>query len=790
MAFEPKVYNPNAIGDARRGQERKLPKLIERVRDQALDSINKLFGQMLDTADDTLFDLADKATNNKDQTMYFDAMRELRIKRKGMENVFRQELHNAFYELAGDTSPSRAEVSSPFSLDALSLVKEDELEENLAIDGMVNKAKQSHEEALRHLARRFDAVVPNCSVEPDDLPIYPKRICESFRSATSTLGLDLKARLVVYKLFERAVVSNLAEVYDDLNNFLADNGVLPDLHLRKPKARNTSQQPSRPARNRAEENSAPISESYDEPRDIKAEVFNALRDLLSVQKGGQTGAVLDGGFGAPVMPMVETPQLLNALSHLQHDPSAAGSSMGGQQVDLRAALASRLPVVVGRVDAKAIGSVNDDVIDIVSMMFDFILGDQNLPDEIKAPLGRLQIPLLKVALVDKTFFSNRNHAARLLLNEMAYAGIGWDPERRGRDGLQGKIEEIVQRVLSEFDQDVGLFTALLEEFRAYVEEERRRSAIIERRTKEAEEGKALSESAKSNVDRVLNRLTQNRQLPDVVSRMLSQVWSKVLFLEHVRSGPASVEYQDAVKVAETLVESVTIKSLSDRAKLPSMIPGLIRKLRAGFESISYGAIETTTMLQELESLHLHLMRAPIAPQMPVETVQDSGLQDAGLDDVVEAPVAKRAAANETDLLADELPETSEEDAALLAAFDIDPAVHDEGDLDEIVLASRPEHEQEMDGYLNQVDGLPIGSWIEMSETGKPQRCKLAARIPAVGKLIFVNRSGVKVAEYTRPGLAVALRRGSVRLLDDAALFDRALESVISNLRRLKEAADA
>jgi len=253
----------------------------------------------------------------------------------------------------------------------------------------------------------------------------------------------------------------------------------------------------------------------------------------------------------------------------------------------------------------------------------------------------------------------------------------------------------------------------------------------------------------------------------------------------VRSGPESAEYQDGVKVAEPLVESVTIKSLSDRAKLPSMIPGLIRKLRAGFESISYGAIETTTMLQELESLHLHLMRAPIAPQMPVETVQDTGL-----DDLVEAPVAKRSVATETDLLADELPETSEEDAALLAAFDIDPAVHDEGDLDEIVLASQPEQESEMDGYLSQVDGLPIGSWIEMMETGKPQRCKLAARIPAVGKLIFVNRSGVKVAEYTRPGLAVALRRGSVRLLDDAALFDRALESVISNLRRLKEAADA
>lgn len=785
MAFEPKVFHPNSVGQTRQGQERKLPKLIERVRDQSLESVAKLFGNMLDTADDTLFDLADKATNNKDQSMYFDAMRELRIKRKGMENVFRQELHNAFFDILGtDVKQSQNDVASPFSLDSLSLVKEDELEENLAVDAMVNKAKTAHEEALRFLARRFDAVVPNCSVESDDLPIYPKRICESFRAASSTLGLDLKARLVVYKLFERSVVANLGDVYDDLNNFLADNGILPDLHLRKPKKRSAPPAPTRTTK-REQQSINDESVASDEPLDIKAEVFSALRELLSIQKGGSAASmVADGGFGMPTMPMVETPQLLNALSLLQHDSRGNATMASTDMVDLRSALATRLPVVVGRVDAKAVGSVNDDVIDIVSMMFEFILGDQNLPDDIKAQLGRLQIPMLKVALVDKTFFSNRNHSSRLLLNEMAYAGIGWDPERRGRDGLQGKIEEIVQRVLSEFDQDVGLFTALLEEFRSYVEEERRRSVIIERRTKEAEEGKALSDSAKTNVDRVLGRIIGTKPLADVVTRLLNNVWSKVLFLEHIRSGPESEAYLDAVKVAETLVDSVTIKTLAERTKLPSMIPGIVRKLRKGFESISYGAIESTTLLQELESLHLHLMRAPVTPEPLVESL---------LDDMVDEPSSStmlNTVPTETDLLADQLPEASAEDEALLAAFDIDPASHDEQELDEIVLSSEPAQEANLDGYFEQVDSLPIGSWIEIRETGKAQRCKLAARIPTVGKLIFVNRSGVKVAEYTRPGLAVALRRESVRLLDDAALFDRALEAVISNLRKLKDAAEA
>ncbi len=784
MAFEPHMLHFNAGGESRRAQEqRKLPKLIERVRDQSLESLTKLFGHMLDTADDTLFDLADKAGNNKDQTLYFDAMRELRIKRKGMENIFRQELQNAFYSLIGRTDAMPASAAA-FSLDALSLVKEDELEENLAIDAMVAKAKQRNEEPLRFLARRFDAVVADIQVETDDLPVYPKRICESFRTATNSLGLDLKAKLVVFKLFERSVMAELGSVYDELNNFFAENGVLPDLHVRKP--RKPVAPPAAPKRKQALDDG--LEQTVDgDAVDIKAEVFSALRELLAGQKGGgaamATGA-MDGGFGIPLMPVVETPQLLKALSNLQHDP---GAMPVGQTVDLRAALASRLPVVIGgRVDANAVGAVNDDVIDIVSMMFDFILGDANLPDDVKAQLGRLQIPMLKVALVDKTFFSNRNHSARLLLNEMAYAGIGWDPERRGKDGLQGRIEAIVQRVLNEFEDDTRLFTELLEEFRGYCEEERRRSAIIEKRTKEVEEGKARSESAKQVVDKVLAQVVGGRSLPPVADKLLNDVWAKVLFLEHLRAGADSEPFRHAAQVADVLVKSVTVRTPTERAQLPSMIPGLIRQLRAGFDSISYGSLESSALLQDLEALHFQLMRAPVVPSVP---------DDSGLDNEVERSTG-RPSNSDTDLLADMLPDTSAEDAALLASINVEPVVasinapaNADSMFDEIVLESQPELEPEVDGYLDQVDALQVGSWIELRDPDRNTRCKLAARIPTVGKLIFVNRSGVKVAEFTRPGLAVALRRGDVKLLDDAALFDRALEAVISNLRKLKDAAD-
>src|SRR5690606_1482353 len=93
-----------------------------------------------------------------------------------------------------------------------------------------------------------------------------------------------------------------------------------------------------------------------------------------------------------------------------------------------------------------------------------------------------------------------------------------------------------------------------------------------------------------------------------------------------------------------------------------------------------------------------------------------------------------------------------------------------------------------DESLLKVDELRVGSWVEFQEDEEHKlRCKLAAIIKPTGRYIFVNRTGMKVLEKTRMGLAVELRRGSIRLLDDALLFARALESVICNLRRLKNA---
>ena len=99
-----------------------------------------------------------------------------------------------------------------------------------------------------------------------------------------------------------------------------------------------------------------------------------------------------------------------------------------------------------------------------------------------------------------------------------------------------------------------------------------------------------------------------------------------------------------------------------------------------------------------------------------------------------------------------------------------------------------EPEQDYQQYYDELDKLVVGAWVEWSEQdGSKTRNKLAAKISAQNKYIFVNRAGVKTSERTRDQLAKDLKSGRIFIVDDTCLFDRALETVISNLRDCKQA---
>src|SRR5690606_37109065 len=223
------------------------------------------------------------------------------------------------------------------------------------------------------------------------------------------------------------------------------------------------------------------------------EVFGALQELLSQVRGS---AVLPRREGPAAAIPISRNDLMRLLSHMQqHFP--VGSQQVGVDYDLRNQLENLLPRASAKSGkSRVVGEIDEDVINLVAMLFEFILDDRTLPDSLKALIGRLQIPMLKVAVLDKTFFSRGSHPARRLLNEIASAALGWvDQDDAQRDSLYQKIEQVVQRLLNDFVDDPAIFSELLAEFMAFTGDERRRSELLEQRTRDAEEGSAKAELA-------------------------------------------------------------------------------------------------------------------------------------------------------------------------------------------------------------------------------------------------------------------------------------------------------
>ncbi|MDH4611165.1 DUF1631 domain-containing protein [Pseudomonas sp. BN102] len=736
----------------------RLPVALIQVRDKMAVQLKQTLQVLFDNADDTLFEMADRATSNAEQNAFFEAMRDLRLKRKSIERTFLQYVVESFSSL-NQYEIGKAPQLDAVSFDSLSLVQNDELEETVALDAMVAKVMSRDAVPLSHLTIRLNTLISK-KIEDKTNPLGPRMLCEAFLDACRSLGVEIKVKLIILKLFEKYVLTELDQFYAEANQSLIVAGVLPDLRSAAPRRQ---QERASGAERSAQPGSGAAAGGSQTAEEGMQEVFGVLQELLSQVRGT---ALPRREHPADAVP-VSSIDLLRLLSHLQqHLPQ-----QHNDDYDLRIGLdqlLTRASARSGRV--RVVGQVDDDVINLVSMLFEFILDDRTLPDSLKALIGRMQIPMLKVALLDKTFFSRGSHPARRLLNEIASAALGWvEQDDAQRDSLYHRIEQVVQRLLNDFVDDPAIFSELLAEFLAYTGDERRRSELLEQRTRDAEEGRAKAELARKQVEEALNQRLLGRTLPEVVVRLLQEAWSKVLLLSCLKHGVESAEWQAALQTMDDLVWSVESHEAPEaRARLLELVPGLLKSLREGLASAAFDPFSTSEFFSQLETLHVQAFQRFRKPE-PVEALADDNLESA-------PPLLD---------LPDEAATEVDESAPAMVAV-----------LEEIVLAVPGEsqvQEPEVsladdDEALGFVDSLRVGSWVEFQEDEEHKlRCKLAALIRPTGKYIFVNRTGMKVLEKTRMGLAVEFRRKAIRLLDDALLFDRALESVIGNLRRLKGA---
>ena len=708
---------------------RKFPKPaeIQAVYSCALKGFKELMQSMFDAVDDSLFELANNARSNNEQNRYFETMREVRIKRKTIETNFEAGLKEGF-------EPNQALNATPTSTppadsESLSLVNNDDMEQSVAIKSMATKAKANYQGTLLDLQNQFSDFYAARQPDSLDNPLNPEAICKIFATACDCLEIELRERLLILKQFDRFVMSRIDDVLEQTSKKLSQLGV----NAVRPRPAMNTKPPQ-------------MHEQGDFTNNEEPELFAALRAMLVAQRQQpkpSTAKPYANTHARANEQALSPSELLVLLNRVQQQllQDLQNTSNAADVTDIHSAIRKQLAS-----SSRAFSPVDEDLISLVGMLFDFILDDYNLAPSVQVLISRLQIPVLKVVIQDKSFFSSSHHPARSLLNTLAKAGIGWsEAQDKSKDPLYQKIHETVHRVLDEFDGNISLFAELLADFSSFLQREERRAAIVEQRTREAEEGRILTKQAHQKVEDTLSKqiVSAHHAIPEVVIDTLKNGWSRVMFLAYLKDSEEH-QWQNTVDVSRDLIWCLQpLTEPKDRQRWITIVPKLLKDLEAGLQNVSYNSSNLKETVEEVK-------QALTSTFKESSYTQTGALKDK-LSKRIETKIRKARESNQE-------------------------------------LNSQHANTQKFEKELEKISALEIGQWVEFTlRNGYKQRCKLSAHIHEADSYIFVNRMGLKPIERSRMELADDLANKRAVLLDQGLLIDRALHTIASNLRQSSKA---
>jgi len=722
--------------------------LLNTVRDIAGRRLQLLINGMFEHVDDALFDLAEKAENNAAQMHYFDGMREVRKRRPMVERSFLSQIARELTDFASSyrNTGNNNGSSLPTGTVELSLVADNELEESLAITSMIGKNETRLTRDLFAVNQRLSVIYGGVKIDDGTNPVGPAALSQAFRQAMRELNAEMRVKLIIYKLFDRYVLASLDELYQEINAELVRAGVLPQLRHEVQRSGGSPRTADAAATAASTEQPAETAFLGEDEAGASNELIQTLRSLFSARR---TTPVAPQRMAAGAVQLPSANELIGALSVLQSQaaisqqmPLNAGNAneLAGEVQQLKEHLLAQIGSLRGEKPSQ-VSTIDEDTIDLVGMLFEFILEDRNLPTDMQVLLARLQIPYLKAAILDRKLFAHRQHPARRLLDALADAAKGWSAESDRDHRLHDKIKSIVDRLLQDFDDDMSIFERLGAELQEFQDISRRRAELAEQRVAESTRGREKLEQARRRAAREILSRIEGQHLPPLIHGILSRAWANYLVLTILRQGEESSEFRDALRFANDFIDSTKpARTLDERRALRQMLPGIERALRRGLANVAFQESDIDRLLAQLHTYYRHQLGEAV-PQAEVQAVEES----------TTLPI----------------PES------------IQPIAESEAEL----ARSEPEPEPPIDTpEMQLVAELKPGTWLEFV-TGPDtiERAKLSWISPMSGRYLFVNRRGLKVADYSPHELAQALASGTARVLESTALFDRALDAIVGRL---------
>lgn len=472
----------------------------------------------------------------------------------------------------------------------------------------------------------------------------------------------------VWRPFMERVLSDLTpeinKLYISLNRFLADRGILPEIKaaLRaRSEHRPTDDKDLLPTFGKMLHNALPsvpqvvVPETLSDPNAPPALVFaersslapartaaeavsemSAAKILAGLAALATTSAAASAGTAADAVPAGEAPAgffpSLDPLMALGSSTPLFATLAHWQRLDLPNAIAQAaprpapgsaegtvvplnlIPHIRAAIDDQISNDTDRITMDVIALLFDYIFRDKSIPDSLRMLFGRLQVPIVKAALLDRTFFSDRKHSARQLLDNLADAAVGAQNDEAYREAFTRLAAEIIDEICRDFEIDVGVFRLANLKLAAFIDGERQR-VVVETK----HEVEAALESEEHDVDRSQVRVFLRDRLAGVdvpfeVRGFIETTWADYLVGQRREFGEESEQWSSAVKTLDDLLWSLVAKErTAQKARLTKLIPQLIGALRRGCVALSVAPERMKAFFEALYQLHIAAIRKSEPP---------------------------------------------------------------------------------------------------------------------------------------------------------------------------------
>jgi hypothetical protein len=695
------------------------------------------------------------------------------------------EFHKAYLKDFGRKTSRIKDSGQSFSdlETSLSLVGEDELAETLRFKEVAAKLRRFCDEELAALDQRVGVLLGDAGLQSEDNPFGPESICDAYQHACSALDANPKVRGMLIKLFDDHVVDEVRSIYKAVNALLVKNSILPKIRYGVSKKADGPKKVGKdgkpvPDEEDEEEKEKKAGAEGDAPSEQN--LFSMLQKLVGAGGGG--GVQLPPGAV-----IIQGSELAGALTSLQRGDAAglpaaiAAGLPQGMPTGAEAGTVNVLQQLKTSTFGQSLQQMDATTLDIVSMVFDQLFDDPNIPPALKGLIGRLQIPMLKVAIADKTFFGNKKHPARLMLDAFGEIAARLPPDFNA-DGAQFmRLEAIVQHVLDNFQDEVGIFDSVREQLHGViVEEDKKVEEVTKVVTQQVEQSETLA-VAKSAAEEEIKVRVQAHKLPGMVIEFLVEQWRKLLLVVFARHGGSSAEWKQAVEAMDQLIWSVEPKKTpEERRKLMMAVPGLVKQLLAGMQRVGTPPEAKQAFMGELMKVHTQNMdkkgaeaASEKAPEKPAEPAKPVNLDFSAPVKVANPYGDGKAEVEVVSLDFTPPPPPSatpaQRKAAQMSALSVEPPAD-----------------------------MEVGIWVVFTtadeKTGDVKRnAKLIFITPRKTRYVFSDRRGKDMLELSRVEIVRRLRTGEAKRLDgepDEPLFDRIMGGLVDKLKSAPAAKPA